>query len=54
MMTSMKIKDDLWRAIKVLAIDRRVSMAHIVNEALEQYLKMTHTKRSMSHRKEGK
>ena len=48
-MTSVNIRDEIWREIKVLAIDRKTNMAAIINEALEQYLQ----KKSITAPKKG-
>lgn len=37
--TSLKLREDLWKAARILAVERRSELQIIVNEALELYLR---------------
>lgn len=37
--TSLKLREDLWKRARILAIEENSELQVIVNQALEQYLK---------------
>lgn len=51
MRTIVDLPDELWKKVKIRAIEEKTSLADIVRRALEEYLKKTRKKEVSKHGK---